>query len=253
MNGATIVNGNPRNIHPALLPARTPNAAARMLLAANGGGVVVTLNFELLSRAAASSAFAKLICDADHRICDGIGGQLLLRRGHRGKRIPRIPGIDLGYALLCLAAEQKLPVFFLGGKPGVAERAAGRLQGLLPALRIAGTAHGYFTENDLPALRGKIRASGAGLLIVCLGSPRQEEWIVQNRRYLPEVRLFLPLGGSLDVWAGDIRRAPTLWQKAGIEWLWRILHAPERILRLLRAGANLFLFFQKSEILFQIE
>lgn len=228
-------------IHPLLLPANTPEDAAALLLNAKGRGrFVVTLNFELIARGASSSEFAAIAEIADGRICDGSGGRLLLSLSHPKARIPRIPGIDLGFALLRLAAKRGLSVFLLGGKPGVACKAADNLRKAIPALQIVGTAHGYFQKADLPALRGMIRASGAELVFVCLGSPRQEEWIVQNRRYLPSVRLFLPLGGSLDVWAKEVSRAPRVFQKAGAEWVWRIARDPRRLVRLWRAGVLLF-------------
>ena len=230
------MNGKRKIIPPALLPAYTPEDAARLLLLANGGVFVATLNFELISRGAADPRFAALLRTADCRVCDGIGGAILLRRKYPDGKIPRITGIDLGYASLALATQRGIPVFLLGGRPGIAARAEKRLRAVLPGLCVAGTAHGYFGKADLPALRGRIRASGAEIVIVCLGSPRQEEWIAANRRYLPSVRLFLPLGGSLDVWAGMVSRAPLLWQKIGCEWLWRILHAPGRIGRLWAAG-----------------
>ena len=186
------------DILPLLLPAETPDTAASYLLNQTGGGhFVVTLNFELLARALSTPAFADLANLADHRICDGIGGKLLLSLSHPQARIPRIPGIDLGYALLQHASERGVSVFLLGGAEGVAQQAARNLTEQLPRLRIVGTYHGYFHKTDTPALRGMIRASGAEIVIVCLGSPRQEEWILKNRRYLPSVRLFLPLGGSL--------------------------------------------------------
>ncbi|MBQ8288341.1 MAG: WecB/TagA/CpsF family glycosyltransferase [Clostridia bacterium] len=233
------MNGKRKSIHPALLPVYTPEEAARLLLCAKGGVFVATLNFELIARGIADPGFAALLRSADYHICDGIGGAILLRRGRPNSIVPRIPGIDLGYALLTLATKRETSVFLLGGRPGVAKRAAKQLMSSLPGLQIAGTAHGFFSKTDLPALRGRIRASGAEIVIVCLGSPQQEEWIAANRRYLPSARLFLPLGGSLDVWAGEVSRAPYLWQAAGIEWLWRILHAPGRIGRLWVAGCAL--------------
>lgn len=234
-------------IHPLLLPVYTPETAAAYLLSQTGrGSFVVTLNFELLSRTLTSHDFALLVQKADGKICDGIGARLLLAIGHPTAEIPRIPGIDLGYATLRLAAKQGLSVFLLGGKDGVADKAAARLQRDFPTLQIVGTAHGYFGKSDLPGLRGLIHASGAEIVFVCLGSPRQEEWIAKNRRYLPSVRLFLPLGGSLDVFAGEICRAPVCLQKAGLEWMWRVAHEPRRIARLWQAGIRLLSVFPEK-------
>lgn len=252
------MNGNRNHNSPALLPAHTPTHAARLLSCATGGTFVVTLNAELIARALASPPFATLIRAADYWVCDGIGAAALLRKGASKASLPRIAGIDLGFAVLQLAARRGESVFLLGGKPGVAHRAAKRLQRAIPHLQIAGCAHGYFTEADLPALRGAIHRSNASVVIVCLGSPRQEEWILRCRRYLPAVRLFLPLGGSLDVWAGQVNRAPLFWQSCGIEWLWRLLHQPSRIGRLTATLADLWKNKPPknrtiTDILFQIE
>ena len=238
-------------IHPFLLPVYTPDSAAAFLLSQTGrGSFVVTLNFELISRAMTSPKFADLVKTADGRVCDGSGGRLLLAMGNLGADIPRIPGIDLGYAVLRLAAKQGLSVFLLGGKDGVADKAAARLKNAMPNLRIAGTAHGYFQKADLPGLRGKICTSGADIVFVCLGSPLQEEWIANNRRYLPDVKLFLPLGGSLDVYAGEVCRAPALFRKAGMEWVWRAAVNPHRLVRLGRAGIGLLCAFIEQRQLF---
>lgn len=249
-------------IHPLLLPAYTAETAAARLLSQKGrGSFAVTLNLEILARAAASPEFADILRNADAMVCDGVGARLLLSAGHPRAAIPRIPGIDLGHAVLALAATKGRSVFLLGAKAGIAEKAAGRLQAQLPPLQIVGTYHGYFGKADLPALRGMIAASGAEIVVVCLGSPRQEEWIAENRRYLPGVRLFLPLGGSLDVWAGELPRAPLPFRKLGLEWAWRIAHQPRRLIRLGKAGVELIRMepekrdfsFLKSAILFPIQ
>ncbi len=240
------------SIHPGLLPAASPTEAAEYLLTGRSPGkpaqaaALVTLNPELLARAVKDPAFARLLRSAPGKICDGIGAALLLKAASPGYAVPRIPGIDLGEAVLALAAARGIPVFLLGGAPGVAKAAAKAMIGRYPDLQVAGTAHGYHSPADLPALRGMIARSGAEILFVCMGCPRQEAWIAQNRPYLPAVRLFLPLGGSLDVWAGRCRRAPRALQRAGGEWLWRIAIQPSRMGRLLQTfcrlaaeGANL--------------
>lgn len=248
------MNGIFKPIHPALLKAHTPQEAARLLIRAKGGAFVVTLNFELLARAVSCPDYAKVIASANARICDGSGGALWLQQQAKDYLAPRIPGIDLGFALLQECAAQNRAVFLLGGAEGVAARAAERLQKAISDLRIVGTAHGYFQAADLPALRGMIHQSGAELVIVCTGSPRQEEWILQNRSYLPSVRLFLPLGGSLDVWAGTVTRAPACFRRCGLEWLWRLIGQPSRAIRLGKATVRfLSPYSTNSYDLFQIE
>lgn len=228
------------SVHPALIPVSTPEAAAEFLLTnARAGDFAVTLNWEMIARALENPAFRERIAAAPFRICDGIGGKWLLSWGHRGEKIPRIAGIDLGMAILRRAAEERIPVFFLGGREGVAERAAERLCAELPALMVAGCYHGYFPSRDLPALRGMIRRSGAQIVIVCLGSPRQEAFAAEQGSYLPSVKLFLPLGGSLDVWSGSVPRAPLPMRRAGLEWLWRISLSPARVARIVTAAVEI--------------
>lgn len=238
-------------IHPLLIPANTPQAAASFLLAQKrSGGFVLTLNTEILARGLSDPAFGNLIACAPYRVCDSIGAKWLLTMENPQWRVPRIAGVDLGRGVLAVCEKERIPVFLLGGRPGVAESARENLGKAHPDLPIVGTAHGYFSHSDLPALRGLIVRSGAEVVFVCLGSPMQEEWILRNRRCLPKVSLFLPLGGSLDVYAGRLPRAPIFWQRAGLEWLWRILTAPDRgrrIRRLQRAVCVLlFGFFQNK-------
>ena len=251
------MNHSKKSVHSALISADTPESAARLLIQAKGGAFVATLNWEMLARATEDAKFQEVLQQADYRICDSIGAKLLLQRGTPHAAVPRIAGIDLGSAILSVAAEQGTPIFLLGGRPGVADIARRRLAKAYPKLRITGCAHGYFTPADLPALRGRINASRAEILFVCLGSPQQEKWILQNRAYLPSVRLYLPLGGSLDVWAGSVSRAPLFLQRAGAEWLWRILHQPSRITRFVRSCGVFWKFSRKNSPkcrnLFQIE
>lgn len=229
---------------PFFLSVHDPSSAASFLLSQKGSGnFVLTFNTEMLARGLVDPDFARIIRTAPYRICDSIGTKLIWQIYHPKTTVPRITGVDLGMAILQLCAQRQIPVFLLGGKEGVADRAKERLIGRFPTLLIVGTAHGYFTRTDLPALCGTIRQSGAQVVLVCLGSPLQEKWIIENRFALPHAELFLPLGGSLDVWAGDLPRAPIIWQKTGTEWLYRILTAPckrERIARLSAAAHSLW-------------
>lgn len=190
---------------------------------------VFTPNAEIIYRAACDSSLAKLLNSGDVNTADGVGTVWASRR--LGTPLPeRVAGIELGEAALKIAAECGLGVFLVGGKPGVADRAAKRLKQRLPALIIAGTHHGYFEDggDEEADLKSRIRESGARLLIVCLGFPRQERWITDNKSELGAVRVAMALGGSLDVWSGEVRRAPTPVRKMRIEWMWRILGDPRR-------------------------
>lgn len=167
---------------------------------------------------------------ADLLIPDGYG---VLRASRRHANHPlshRLPGIEAGEMILRLAANFRIPVYFLGGKPGVSQAAAQAWKRRLPSLPIAGAHHGYFdaTGEEHASLLHDIQTSGAGILLVGLGAPMQEQWIIQNQSSLPSVRLFIGLGGSFDVWAGNLRRAPRIFRVSHLEWLWRMLCEPRR-------------------------
>ena len=116
-------------------------------------------------------------------------------------------------------------------KPGVAERAWEKLCEKYAGLRVVGCGDGYFRE-DAPVL-ARLRESGARLILVCLGFPRQELWMAAHRNEVGDA-LMLGVGGSMDVFAGDVKRAPEAWCKAGLEWLYRLISQPSRIKRMIK-------------------
>ena len=143
----------------------------------------------------------------------------------------RIPGIDFISALLARMAESGKSVFLFGSKPGVAEAAAENIAAAHPGIVISGTCDGYFTD-DGPIIQ-KINDASPDLLLVCLGAPKQELWMAENVSKL-NVRLMAGLGGSLDVFAGNVKRAPKAWQRLGLEWLYRLIKEPRRIKRMIK-------------------
>ena len=200
------------------------------LLADPGGHYVVTPNPEIVWQAGTMPELREALNGADMVIPDGIG--VIYASRILGTPLPeRVPGIELAGELLSCCAEQDLPVYLLGAKPGVAERAGENLQKTYPGLRIAGCGDGYFRE-DGPVLEA-IRASGARLILVCLGFPKQELWMAAHRDELGQA-LMLGVGGSMDVFAGDVKRAPEVWRRWGLEWLYRLLSQPSRLGRMLK-------------------
>lgn len=195
-------------------------------------GWVFTPNAEIAARAERDPDFSALLRKADFCAPDGVGISLAARLEGRG-RLSRLPGIELGETVVAHAARRGIPVFFYGGKEGVARRAADRIKERCPNLSVAGCLDGY---GDREAAAEEILASGAPIVLVCLGTPLQEEFIAAHL----EDRVALALGGSLDVWAGRVHRAPRFFRLFGLEWLWRVLSAPQRIPRLLPAFGFLF-------------
>jgi len=188
-------------------------------------GYVVTLNAVMLGRAAKDEDFRRIIDGAALVTPDGMGTLLAARI--LGRRIPeRVAGVDLTDRLCAMCAGQGFRVFFFGAAPGVADEAARCLTARHPGLIVAGTQHGYDAMDDA-ALADRIRQAGAHLLLVALGSPRQEIWL---RRWLDRtgVRVGIGIGGTLDVFAGRARLAPSWMRGLGIEWLYRLLREPRR-------------------------
>ncbi len=191
---------------------------------------VVTPNAEIVWMARRTSGLLDLLNGAALVLPDGVGviyaSKILKRPLHQ-----RVAGVDFAAALMEKMAERSLKLYLLGAKPGVAERAADRLRERYPGLVICGTRDGYFRE-DGPVI-DEINASGANVVFVCLGAPKQERWMAEHREKL-RAHLLVGLGGSLDVFAGLVSRAPRLWQRLGLEWLYRLLQEPRRIGRMSR-------------------
>lgn len=191
--------------------------------------VVYTPNPIMMYQAMNDVAFRRTLNRAHLNLPDGVG----LRIAAELMSLPlshRVAGIEFGETLLSLAARTGLRVFLLGGKAGVAVAAARRLRQRYPRLMICGVHHGYFSDSESQAVCERIERARTDILFVCLGSPRQEKWIAE---YAPRsVLVSAALGGSLDVWAGHVTRAPRALSSMGLEWLWRMCAEPRRLAKL---------------------
>ena len=206
-----------------------------------GAHMVVTPNPEIVELCREDPALRDLVNGADLVLADGIGvirGAAMLGTPLRA----RVPGIEFAAALMARMAEEGNSLYLLGAKPGVAEAAAKRLQDQYPGLRIAGTHDGYF-QDDGPVIAA-IRGSGADAVFVCLGAPKQELWMAKNS-VATGARLLCGLGGSLDVFAGQVERAPKFWRDHGLEWFYRLCKDPRRIGRMMKLP--LFLLHVRQE------
>jgi N-acetylglucosaminyldiphosphoundecaprenol N-acetyl-beta-D-mannosaminyltransferase len=130
-------------------------------------------------------------------------------------------------------------VFLLGGKPGIAETAAQNWASEFPGLRICGTCSGYFSDND--QVIQQISDSGAQVLIVGMGVPKQEVWLHENRMALSTVKVALAGGAILDFTANKFPRAPKFMQKTGLEWIYRLYREPRRLAKRYIVGNAVFL------------
>ena len=192
--------------------------------------VVYTPNAVMLDACKREARLISLLNRATLSLPDGAGMILAARRKKLQLR-QRVAGIDFGEALLASAEKAALRVYLLGAAPGVAMAAAERLQVRFPQLCICGTAHGYFEKEgaENQKLLAHIHACNPDILFVCFGFPIQEEWIDRNLASLTSLRVIAALGGSLDVWAGHVRRAPRMISRMGLEWAWRMAHEPKRL------------------------
>ncbi len=193
--------------------------------------IVVTPNAEIAYDAMKDEAFCALLNRADLMLPDGAGvvkAAKILKTPLKQK----VAGIDFATQMLQVCAQSGTKLFLLGSKPGVAEAAAEKMCELAPGLTVCGTADGYFKE-EAPVIE-KINASGAEALFVCLGAPKQEYFMFDHQSELTSVRLMAGLGGSLDGFAGNVKRAPKWMIKLQLEWLYRLIKEPKRFKRMLR-------------------
>jgi exopolysaccharide biosynthesis WecB/TagA/CpsF family protein len=197
-------------------------------------------NADCLNIAFRDAAYRGLLAGMDRVLPDGVGVRLASRM--RGTEMrDNLNGTDL-FPMLCeCLAEQGLPLFLLGARPGVAQAAAANMQARFPKLRVAGTHHGFFAAADEPALIAGINASGAAVLLVALGAPRQEAWLTRHAPAL-EPPLLMGVGGLFDYYSERIRRAPAWVREIGMEWAWRVYQEPGRLWRRYVIGNPLFLW-----------
>ena len=211
------------------------------LVCGEGTHYVVTPNPEIVEVCRENPAARDAVNGADLVLPDGVGvvkGAAMLGTPLKEKT----PGIEFAAGLMGKMAQQGKSLYLLGAKPGVAELAGQRLTQRYPGLRIAGTHDGYFKE-DGPVVEA-IRQSGADVVFVCLGAPKQELWMAKNGS-ATGAHLLCGLGGSLDVFAGVVAQAPKFWSAHGLEWFYRLCKEPRRIGRMMKLP--LFLVHVKQE------
>ncbi len=192
---------------------------------------VITLNPEMLYTAQRDAGIKELLNRGDLVVADGHG--IVWAAARLGHPLPeRVAGIDLVRSLATQASKMGWRIYLLGGKPGVAEAAAGSLRLQHPGLQVVGASHGFFSASEQPSLIRQIRAAHPDLLLVGLGFPKQERFIGEHRRELGSL-VAVGVGGSLDVLSGRLRRSPAWVQRLRLEWLFRVFQEPARWRRLL--------------------
>lgn len=205
-------------------------AEGMRLINTEGAHYVVTPNPEIVETCREDAEAMDAVRSADLVIADGIGiiyGAKILGTPLKQK----LPGIEYAQNLMVRMAQEGKTLFLLGAKPGIAEAASAKLQEKYPGLKVVGTHDGYFKE-DGPVVEA-IRQSGADVVFVCLGAPKQEKWMKKNGE-ATGAHLLLGLGGCLDVFSGTVQRAPEIYQKLGLEWFHRLIKNPSRAGRMMK-------------------
>ena len=210
----------------------------------NGDGTpkaVFTPNSEIIQSCIDDESLYSVVNNGDLITPDGIGviyASKILKRPLKAK----CAGYELGLEMIKYANESGAKVFFLGGKPGIAEAARDKLLETYPNVNFVGTNDGYFKKEgeESDKVIEKINAAAPDILFVCLGVPVQEKWILKNREKLTSVKLCLALGGSLDGYSGNVKRAPDIFVKMGLEWFYRLMCQPSRIGRMMKLPKFLF-------------
>ena len=222
----------------------TAAKCAADLINSEGVDYIFTPNSEIVQSCITNPELYDIVNSASLIIPDGIGvvyASKILGRPLKEK----VAGFDLSKHVMDYAAKNGKKVFLFGsspardGNPAVCDMAANKLRELYPGIDICGTRNGYFKDEDIPGIISQINASGADILLVCLGAPKQEKWIYENRDKL-SVSLAMGLGGSLDVYAGTVKRAPDIFIKLNLEWFYRLMKQPSRIGRMMSLPKFLF-------------
>ena len=195
-------------------------------------GTLVAINAEKMLTAEDNPEVRDLINAADFKYADGISVVRSVRKKFPQAQVSRVAGADLWEALMARAGQEGTPVFLIGGKPEVLAQTEAKLRAQW-RVNIVGSQDGYFTPDQRQALFERIHDSGAQIVTVAMGSPKQEIFMRDCRKIHPEA-LYMGVGGTYDVFTGHVKRAPRIWQSLGLEWLYRLLSQPSRITRQLR-------------------
>ena len=195
-------------------------------------GTLVAINAEKMLAVEDDPEVRALIEAAEFKYADGISVVRSVRKKYPDANVSRVAGADLWEALTARAGADGTPVFLIGGKPEILAQTEQKLRAQWQ-VNIVGSQNGYFNADEQQALFTRIRDSGAKIVTVAMGSPRQEILMRDCRLVCPDA-LYMGVGGTYDVFTGHVKRAPKIWQNLGLEWLYRLLSQPTRIKRQIR-------------------
>ena len=221
---------------------------ARRSMARSEGAIQVSINALKVAIAENDARFRQALASFDVASADGqpvVWASRLLRCPLPG----RVNGTDLMFELLAAARDEGLGLYVLGARQELLEAAVAKIRADYPGIRLAGYRNGYFDESEKPTVVAQIAASGADLLFVALPSPEKEWFMVEHARDLG-VGFAMGVGGSIDVLAGAIPRAPVWMQRTGLEWLFRVVQEPRRMWRrYLRTNTRFVVLLAKALVM----
>ena len=199
---------------------------------------IVTINPEIIELAKKNKEYYNIIKNADLTVPDGIGIKIALKL--RGINQEQIPGIDLSKEIIKICAENNIKIALIGAKEEIIQKAKNNLLNEYKNLKISYIHNGYFKEDEETDIINELKYSQAKFIMIALGVPKQDFFIKKCKESI-EDGIFIGVGGSFDVWAGEVKRAPVIYRKMGCEWLYRTIKQPERIKRIYKT-LPLFLF-----------
>jgi N-acetylglucosaminyldiphosphoundecaprenol N-acetyl-beta-D-mannosaminyltransferase len=203
---------------------------------ANKRTYIVTANPEIVMQTRVDATYKKSVKSADYIIPDGAG--IVKASKIIGNPIEeRVTGFDLMFKLLSYAEKHSLSCYFLGAQQEANDRAVSRVRNSYPGIQIAGSHHGYFSNDE--EIAKQVAAAKPDLIFVAMGFPRQENFIAAHL-HLFEKGVFMGVGGVFDILAGEVKRAPRAWIKLNLEWLYRLIKQPFRWKRILKAFEFMF-------------
>ncbi|MBR5122042.1 MAG: WecB/TagA/CpsF family glycosyltransferase [Anaerotignum sp.] len=207
-------------------------AKAKKLLKEEGQHIICTPNPEIVMEAQNDKVLNSILHEADLVVPDGIG-VVWASKYSEIRLTERVAGFDLTQNLMADLAATGETFYFFGGAPGVASTAARKMMKKYPGLKVVGVHNGYFDEKEEKRIIQDIKEKAPSILLVGLGAPKQEKWIYDNLR-LTGAKVAIGVGGSFDVMAGNVKRAPKIFQKLGLEWFHRLITQPTRWKRMMR-------------------
>ena len=201
------------------------------LIAAKKNSLIATANAEMLLMSTHDGELKTILNAAALVVPDGAG--TVWAAHHLGYDMPeRVAGFDLVQELMKISPSKGYKFFLFGSAPGIADKAKAKAEELYPGIKIVGTRNGYFTADDEPEIIAQIKTSTPDVLLAALGVPKQEKWLYAHKQELG-VPVSIGVGGTFDVMAGVVKRAPLWMQRAKLEWLYRAMLQPSRAGRLI--------------------